>query len=96
MRSFSAGDLPSAVAVGDFTGDGIPDLAVANYGGFGDVSVLSGGGDGNFQLTQTVRTTDLAVPGSVLLGNGDVSKGAVLRHLLLLLLRRRGRVQRRW
>jgi len=57
MRSFSAGSSPSAIAAADFTGDGVPDLAVANYGGFGDVSLLSGVGDGNFLLTQTVRTT---------------------------------------
>jgi hypothetical protein len=47
-RSFAAGALPQSVAVGDFNGDGVLDLAVANY--FSDnVSVLLGNGDGSFQ-----------------------------------------------
>jgi FG-GAP-like repeat/Bacterial Ig-like domain (group 3) len=40
------------VAVGDFNGDGEPDLVVANYGD-GDVSVLLGKGDGTFQPETT-------------------------------------------
>src|SRR5262249_29154060 len=44
-----AGSVPTAVAVGDFNGDGIPDLAVANYVEQGTVNVLLGNGDGSFQ-----------------------------------------------
>jgi len=51
-RSFEAGDSPWSVAVGDFNGDGVPDLAVVN-GGSDNVSVLLGNGDGGFQAAQS-------------------------------------------
>jgi hypothetical protein len=44
----AAGRDPSAVAVGDFDGDGKPDLAVTNYA-TGTVTVLLGNGNGTFQ-----------------------------------------------
>jgi hypothetical protein len=69
-----------SVAVGDFNGDGTPDLAIAS--GDGTVSILLGKGDGTFQTTQTFNVAsaaflavgdfdgdgrpDLAVAGSVL------------------------------
>ena len=44
---FATGAQPVSVAVGDFNGDGIPDLAVANNGS-NSVSVLLGNGSGGF------------------------------------------------
>src|SRR5439155_23383689 len=66
-RDFASGGLwPSSVAVGDFNGDGVPDLAVANSRS-DTVSVLLGGGDGTFQapLTFAVGTS----PGFVAVGD---------------------------
>src|SRR5437588_1576107 len=47
-RLFPAANGSQAFAIGDFNGDGIPDLAVANTGG-ASVSILLGMGDGTFQ-----------------------------------------------
>jgi hypothetical protein len=46
--SFETGPVPVFVAMGDFNGDGIPDLATANQGD-NSVSILLGRGDGTFQ-----------------------------------------------
>src|SRR5215813_13057054 len=49
---FGAGPDPVSVTVGDFNGDGIQDVAVANheaYDGPDGISVLLGNGDGMFQ-----------------------------------------------
>ena len=65
----AVGGFPTSVAVGDFNGDGDPDLAVAN--GSGSVSVLVGGDGASFS-----RQPDLPIggtPWSVAVGdfNGD-------------------------
>ena len=69
-RDFSVGRFPYSVAVGDFNGDGKPDLAVANYNS-NNVSVLLGNGDGSFQAAQDFGAG--SNPYSVAVGdfNGD-------------------------
>ena len=64
-----AGPDPVSVAVGDFNGDGIADLAVANNGG--DIAILLGNGDGTFRLSETKPAGNN--PQSVVVGdfNGD-------------------------
>ena len=64
------GNNPYSVAVGDFNGDGIPDLAVANEIS-NNVSVLLGNGDGTFQ--NAVNSAVGTNPQSVTVGdfNGD-------------------------
>jgi hypothetical protein len=67
---YTTGTLPFADAVGDFNGDGIPDLAVVNYQS-NNVSVLLGNGDGTFQ-TQSLYTVGTE-PSAITVGdfNGD-------------------------
>jgi hypothetical protein len=69
-RTFRVEYHPVAVAVGDFDGDGISDLAVGNFGS-GTVSVLVSNGDGSFQPTRNFSVG--AVAGSLAVAdfNGD-------------------------
>ena len=87
-RTFETRGGSSSLAVGDFNGDGQPDLAVANFDS-DDVSILLGKGDGDFQSAVTYRTGvhpvfvavgDLngdAQPDLVVANEGDGSSGDV-------------------
>ena len=46
--TFAAGTTPLGIAVGDYNGDGKSDMAVANSGAVGSVSILLSNGDGTF------------------------------------------------
>ena len=64
--SYKVGTAPVAVAVGDFNGDGKPDLAVLNSGNAaigddGGVSILLGNGDGTFQFAKNISAGKNAV-----------------------------------
>src|SRR5262245_54439587 len=67
--AFCAGGYNTSVAVGDFNGDGRPDLAVAYLGGAG--SVFLGNGDGTFRLPRTFLTGGSSTSVAVGDFNGD-------------------------
>ena len=69
---FAVGNGPVSVAVGDFNGDGIPDLATANSGG-SNVSVLLGNGTGGFATAGGSPFRVGTNPNSIAVGdfNGD-------------------------
>jgi len=48
------GKNPVSIAVGDFNGDGRPDLAVGDAGDGGSISILLGNGDGTFERAESV------------------------------------------
>src|SRR5215813_5333973 len=50
---YPVGSLPIALISGDFNGDGLLDLAVANQNS-GNISILLGKGDGTFAPAQTI------------------------------------------
>jgi hypothetical protein len=84
-QNLPAGSLPRSLAVGDFNGDGILDLAVANSGD-NTVSIRLGNGDGSFQPARTfpagsfprsVAVGDFNGDGILDLAVADVSSGTV-------------------
>src|SRR5262249_23352977 len=70
--------LPSSAAIGDLTGDGRLDLAVANYGSptslvpAGTVSVFLGAGNGTFPAA-TPYPTGTGLPGAQSVAIGDLN-----------------------
>jgi hypothetical protein len=74
---------PSSVAVGDFNGDGVPDLAVANAGSSayhrdGSISVLLGTGDGGFTAARTIAAGDSPAAIAIADFNGDGTSDLVV------------------
>ena len=71
--SYAAGTSPAAIAVGDFNGDGRPDLAMANSGS-NTVSILLGAGGEAFTAGQTipVGTDPMAIAAGDFAGNGKL------------------------
>jgi hypothetical protein len=57
----AAGVNPSSIAIGDFNGDGIPDLAAANQGNgsAGTITLLLGSGDGTFKPASAIPTVGI-------------------------------------
>jgi hypothetical protein len=72
-HTFAAATYPESVVAGDFTGDGILDLAVANRGA-NNVSILPGNGDGTFQDAPSFPVSN--DPQSVAVG--DFTAGGIL------------------
>src|SRR5262245_33338210 len=68
-RAFDAGSSPYSVAMADYNGDGVLDLAVANYGTTGRVSVLLGTGDGTFGAARSFSAGNFAI--SLAVGDFD-------------------------
>lgn len=76
--NFPAGDDPHAVGVGDFNGDGRPDLAVANDAS-NDVSILLGQAEPTLSGTATAAVTiGAAISASAVLAGGDAPSGEIV------------------
>jgi hypothetical protein len=83
-QNFGVGNPPNSVAVGDFNGDDLPDLAVAtgwSLDSMGSVSILLGNGDGTFGSAQGFRVG--MAPWSIAVGdfNGDKIPDLVTANL---------------
>ncbi len=78
---FSAGSNPLAMALGDFNGDGYPDLAVPNYNG-NNVTLLLGNGTGAFTAAASGPLGVGANPRTAVAGdfNGDGALDLVITN----------------
>lgn len=64
------GSEPEAIAIGDFNGDGKPDLAVANYEA-NSVTVLLNSGNGTFTADTSAIPTTVKLNGPISIAAGD-------------------------
>jgi hypothetical protein len=60
---FVLATLPQGLALGDVTGDGVPDIVTANYT-TGNVSVLEGNGNGTFKVPLASRVITVGTSGA--------------------------------
>jgi FG-GAP-like repeat/FG-GAP repeat len=51
VHTYTVGSVPEAVGIGEFNGDGIADLAIANFGS-DNITVLLGNGDGSVKFNR--------------------------------------------
>ncbi len=77
-RDYPVGSQPQSVVVGDFNGDGRPDIATANQAS-NDISILPQNGDGSFQAAVNNPVGN----GPVSLQVGDVNNDGKLDLLVL-------------
>ena len=79
-KTYSVGVTPAAIAIGDFNGDGKPDLAVANSES-NNVSILLNNGDGTFQ--PAVNYAVGALPRAIAAGDftGDGKQDLIVVNL---------------
>jgi hypothetical protein len=86
----TGGNIVTAFAVGDFTGDGKADIVTSNapppYLGGPSISLLAGNGDGTFQAPQTVNFgEDGALAAGDFTGDGKLDLAVAGNHLTVLL-----------
>jgi hypothetical protein len=75
----ATGMAPNSLAVGDFNGDGIPDLAVANAGS-SNVTILLGNGDGTFTATTSPAADNGSTSVALADFNGDGREDLVVAN----------------
>ena len=78
--NYLVGAGPDCVAIGDFNGDAVADLAVTNSGNASGVSILLGNGDGTFQAAANYAAD--TAPSSIAVADidGDGKADLVVSH----------------
>jgi hypothetical protein len=74
LRDLGIGDFPRFVVAADFSGDGIPDIAVSNPGE-NTISIALGAGDGNFEFPPIIHNVDRYPQGIAV---GDFNRDGIL------------------